>query len=86
MQLTNFRIIDQSTGNDLDRLQVYNGAVLDIIGTLTTNVPISAGTYTASVRMNLVGETKFLGMLFTVNEPLDCPDPNMVSSSDPKEW
>ena len=82
----NFRIIDQSTGNDLDVLQFYMGAVLDITGTISTNVPIEDATYTVSARMNFVANSEFLGMPLNVNEQLDCPDPNLASSSDPKEW
>lgn len=86
MELTSFHIIDESTGEALDKLHVYQGAVLDITGTLTTNVPFSAESFTAVVRLNLAGEYSFLGMTLTVNQLVDCPDSFAASSSDPTKW
>ncbi|XP_078373407.1 uncharacterized protein LOC144657006 [Oculina patagonica] len=84
LELTSFHIIDQSTGQDLTRLQVYQGAVLDITGSVTTNVPITANSFTANVRLNLAGELSFLGMSFNLDQPIDCPDSFAASSNDPK--
>ena len=85
MEFTKFRIIDQSTGTDLDEIQVYKGATLDISGTITTSTPISSGKYTASVQMRLVGSINFLGMVLDVSEPIDCPV-SMASNSGSSEW
>lgn len=86
MELTDFHIIDQNTDVDLHKLQVYHGALLEITGRLTTNVPISADSFTANVRLNLKGKLSFLGMNFVVNQPVACPDSFTASSSDPNQW
>ena len=86
MELTDFHIIDQKTAADLHKLNVYQENLLEITGTLTTNVPVSADSFTATVRLNLNGERYLLGIPFIVNQPLDCPDSLTASSNDPKQW
>ncbi|XP_020624857.1 uncharacterized protein LOC110062330 isoform X2 [Orbicella faveolata] len=85
LELTDFHIIDQKTDADLHKLKVYQENLLEITGSLTTNVPVSATSFTANVRLNLNGERYFLGMPFIVNQPVDCPDSLTASSSDPKQ-
>lgn len=86
MKLTDFHIIDQKTDADIHELKVYQENLLKITGSLTTNVPVSANSFTASVRLNVNGELNFLGIPLIVNQPVDCPDSLTASSSDPKQW
>ena len=72
MELTDFHIIDQKTAADLHKLNVYQENLLEITGTLTTNVPVSADSFTAMVRLNLTNGVRYLlGMPFIVNQPVD---------------
>lgn len=86
MELAEFHIIDENTAADVHKLKVYQENQLEITGTLITNVPVTADSFTATVRLNLNGELHFLGMPFIVNQPVDCPDSLSASSSDPKQW
>lgn len=86
VELADFHIIDENTAADVHKLKVYQENQLEITGTLITNVPVTADSFTATVRLNLNGELHFLGMPFIVNQPVDCPDSLSASSSDPKQW
>lgn len=86
MQLTDFRMMDQNTGADLHKLKVYRENLLEISGSLTTIVPVTASSFTINIRLNLNGKLDWLGMPITLNQPVDCPDSLTASSSDPKQW
>lgn len=86
LKLTDFRIMDQNTGADLHKLKVYRENLLEISGSLTTIVPVTASSFTANIRLNLNGKLDWLGMPITLNQPVDCPDSLTASSSDPKQW
>ena len=85
LQLTDFHIKDQKTDADLHKLKVYRENLLEITGSLTTNVPVTANSFTTKVRLNINGMLYFLGMPLTVNQAVDCPD-SLTSSSDAKQW
>lgn len=78
--------MDQNTGTDLHKLKVYRENLLEISGSLTTIVPVTASSFTANIRLNLNGKLDWLGMPITLNQPVDCPDSLTASSSDPKQW
>ena len=86
LELTDFHIIDENTAADVHKLKVHQENQLEITGTLITNAPVTAESFTATVRLNLNGKRYMLGMPFIVNQPVDCPDSLTSSSSDPKQW
>ena len=86
MQMKSFRIIDEDTGKDLDKVRVYFESHLTIQGLISTAAPITSAYFAASIRAKLFGVFDFMGITFIVEQNIGCPIEGMTNPDDPTQW